>query len=260
MIKKIEESFSFRITILDFLAVFLPGTVWLILMITLFKLIQTIAYTPIDVWNYIIFSKFITSWITIFPLIILSLLIGYILQSVIISEYLEYISMPLFVLDKDKRNLWHCLKWKGLKFPFNRLFEREYYYYKVKKILKSKIEIYVDNLNLPGKQPFSTAKRYLRLISPSLYEESERLEAEVRMIGSLFLASIFSFIESILNLGIYYKINFEINFLSVGWMILSLFLIVFLGKGFNDIRMREVKYTYLNLLITECTDQRILDN
>jgi len=45
--------------------------------------------------------------------------------------------------------------------------------------------------DLPARRTLSAAQRLLRVLSPALLEECERREAEVRMIGSLLLASVF---------------------------------------------------------------------
>jgi hypothetical protein len=80
-------------------------------------------------------------------------------------------------------------------------------------------------------------------MSPVLWEECEHREAEVRMIGSLFLAALFSGCSAAIQLvraggGI-----------SLRWFAASLFAAVVLGYSMRSIRRAEVRYVYLNFLI-----------
>ena len=100
-------------------------------------------------------------------------------------------------------------------------------------------------------QLFAAAKRYLRLIAPSLWEESERMEAEVRMSGAMFLACIYSFILSTVTLFIQNLRVVQSNGQRETWcwLVISIVASLILGFGFNRLRVREVAYTYMNALI-----------
>jgi hypothetical protein len=148
-------------------------------------------------------------------------------------------SRPYFWLRKETRSA----GWRSLKFPYPSLHAGKPYFQKVRDVLKASTGL-EDIESLPGRQPFSTAKRYLHMVAPPLWEESERMEAEVRMAGALFLAALYSAgLHLVLWIG---------GSPSAGrWTVFSLLAAGALAFGFNTLRTREVGYTYLNLLVAE---------
>jgi len=97
--------------------------------------------------------------------------------------------------------------------------------------------------DLPGHQPFSSCKRFLRSMNPPLWEESEHLEAEVRTIGSLFIACA---LNTPIALYALFRHRELIIFL---WIILAFAATLLLKYAFRTARLREVKYTYLNFIL-----------
>jgi hypothetical protein len=53
--------------------------------------------------------------------------------------------------------------------------------------------------DLPGYQPFEACKELVKLHVPQVLEEVQGREAQVRMLGSLFLASWFSLMLSLIT-------------------------------------------------------------
>ena len=92
-------------------------------------------------------------------------------------------------------------------------------------------------------------QRLLRLVAPSLWEELEHREAEVRLLGSLFLASVFSgglaVIEILRELAIVHGVARA----AIMWLVASIVLAILIGDGFGHLRRREVEYTYLHTLL-----------
>jgi hypothetical protein len=122
-----------------------------------------------------------------------------------------------------------------MRFPFHHYFRETSYYQEVCCYLEDFLRL-TPAEDLPRTGPFAGAKRYLHAAAPSLWEESERMEAEVRMAGALFLAALYSTL-----LHIYTG--------ACAWAVCSGVAFTLLGVGFNRLRIREVGYTYLNLLI-----------
>lgn len=87
-----------------------------------------------------------------------------------------------------------------------------------------------------GYQPFSACKRILRENRSELAEESERLEAEARMHGSLFLAVLAAVLPVVL------VARWE-------WTLLWAVCVVGFGYSFRRARKRECNYCYLNFVI-----------
>jgi hypothetical protein len=133
-------------------------------------------------------------------------------------------------------------------------------FYDVKQKLEKLLDIKSVE-DLPGNQPFSTAKRFLRQTAPALWEETERAEAEVRMIGALFLSAWFNLILSMITVRFHF--NAEAAWY---WFIMSLGVLLFLGEGYRYALEHEVEYMYINTLIAigcrswEKTESPLLQN
>jgi len=201
------------------------------------------------------FTKKTEAIIAAFLLIVLSLIIGYILKPVAMSVAGK-ITKCLFKYHAKTKNI----PAEDMEFPFNPYFrsmqinpaEKEYklnVYDEVTIDLRSKLRFSISDL--PGHQPFGTAKRYLRLVAPTLWEESERMEAEVRMTGVIFLASLYSSLLSlsVLILQVIKIIEKPGKTNTFSWLLLSLLATYILAEGYNRARIREVGYTYVNTLI-----------
>jgi hypothetical protein len=246
------------VTIVDLMGALLPGTVWLILLMTSRKLFWALFQnqpnsndiTPVSVISDLAANKTFPFYII---LLLLSFIIGYSVKllAMPIAEWL----CGLF------SKLWHGYKGeiKDYMFPFNEKHKNEPYLKEIIKELKSKFSYESDTKsgdsewtlgNLPkglpqeGTQPYSICKRILRVINPTLWEEIELREATVRMIGSILLASIFSTICCI-------SLSFRLNpwLTSITWIVSSVISTVILAISFRKARNSEVIYTYLNFLI-----------
>ncbi|UCE06780.1 MAG: hypothetical protein JSW07_01685 [bacterium] len=246
-----EERFkSIPLTILDILGIFLPGSVWLVLLVTTFnlKFENTIGdgISPLASCKAIasFFQDLNSPLLATLVFIVVSLLIGYTLRP-IAMRLAEWFSRPFQKLHKSTKGL----KLHELKFPYTVLFEKEPFYQNILDIIENVTNCNPDSL--PRHQPFSAAKRFLRLISPSLWEESERREAEVRMMGAVLLAMIYSSILSLIVLLLQYikVIQFQDITGTWIWFIVSIIAFVVLSMGFCRSRYSEVVNTYLNTLI-----------
>lgn len=74
------------------------------------------------------------------------------------------------------------------------------------------------------------------------------MEAEVRLYGSLYLASAFSLLLGLLSLAAYRwgETAWTVNLVWIGVSLIAFFI---LGEGFIKNRIREVGYTYINALL-----------
>jgi hypothetical protein len=192
-----------RVTIVDLMGVFLPGAVWTLLLATLGKVLQSGGSTPVGVINSIFAGSaprlgagfYIAALITV-------LIVGYVAKYVAVktAEYLviTYLVVPL-------ARLRHRLKtgkpWTGkpsdFLFPYNAYHEGTPYFDKIVKAVESRLGI--KRAEMASGQLFGTCKRLLKLHAPTLWEEAEQREAEVRMLASLVLAALFSLIVALLQ-------------------------------------------------------------
>jgi hypothetical protein len=108
--------------------------------------------------------------------------------------------------------------------------------------------------SLPTGTIFPICRRLIRATNPTLWAELEHREAEVRMIGSLFLGALFSAACSVLWLAI--LLSFQRSLASLWtwafatiWLVASILVAYVLGAGFRYLRFREVQYVYINYLI-----------
>lgn len=236
------------ITILDFLGVLVPGFLWLVLATETYSALEPGAaatYGPMEAWRRL--SALAASgggWIGPLALVFASLVAGYALKPLAMNSA-GLLARPLFWLRRETRKA----AWSSLVFPYRDLFAKGELLGKIEQILKAATGVKTIG-ELPGRQPFSAAKRYLRAAAPTLWEESERMEAEVRMAGALFLAALYSAAFHLLLLAWGYAAGGL-------WAIFSSLIAFALGFGFNTLRVREVGYTYLNLLLAEGLRERI---
>lgn len=103
--------------------------------------------------------------------------------------------------------------------------------------------------DLPGPQPFGVMKRLLRLIAPPLWEELEHREAEVRLLGSVFLAAVFSAFLSVIEIGREAIVDRQVSVQAAGWFLVSVAVALLAGDGFGHLRRREVEFVYLHTLV-----------
>lgn len=99
-------------------------------------------------------------------------------------------------------------------------------------------------MDLPIYQPFESCKRFLKLHAPTLWEEVQYREGQVRLLSSLFLASIFNFILAMWN----YLVIQNSSHNSI-WLIISVFIMLYLAYIFRLRRLREVQDVYLSTFI-----------
>ena len=235
------------ITILDFFAILLPGFVWLILIVTSLEIVlnsKSIS-SPIDAWKATAAAiRQQELWLGLLSLVVVSVLIGYILKPLAMFTS-QSLTIYFF---KFSRRTKHIPR-KGLKFPYDGVYTNTEYYKKVNEFIEQLVRCPPEQL--PGSKLFGAAKRYLRLAAPSLWEESERMETEVRMTGALFLGCLYSALLSIVVLVLSYigVTDPRPRMETWCWFFLSLITAFVLGFSFNRLRLREVGYTYVNSLI-----------
>jgi hypothetical protein len=140
-----------------------------------------------------------------------------------------------------------------LKFPYNAILRDTEAYKAISSFVVNATTFELDGL--PANQPFSSVKRLLLLKAPALWEECEHREAEVRLVGTLCSAAMFSTVLAITEIvreSLWYVLRPN----AVVWFAASLALMVFLADAFNHIRIREVEYAYLNAIIAFNGDAR----
>lgn len=237
------------LTIVDLLAVLVPGFVWVLIFYGTHQLLNAPPGveppTPSSaVVGLVAFLKSWDPWLGSLYLLFASLSVGWIIKPIALP-CAQFFSRYLISISRETRSL----KPRDFHFPFTKLFHTTTAYQSVVKLLQSKLKS--DPLDLPGAQPFTASRRYLRLVAPAFWEESERIEAEVRMLAALTIASIMTFVlQSTVILfhitGHFQSVNISQRLL---WMLAFLFLSVLLAHSFNRLRMREVAYAYHNVII-----------
>jgi hypothetical protein len=175
------------------------------------------------------------SWLGPIAIVFAALSVGYSIKPVAM-RIANRLAMPLFLLVRERRGS----GWRHMSFPYRCCFEGTAVYVKAREILQEVTGM--DPEALPRIGTFSAAKRYLQAVAPSLWEESERLEAEVRLLGALFLAAVYStLLHAALSLAGLRQGPAEALF--------SLLAAGLFGLGFDIARLREVAYTWLNVVL-----------
>ncbi|WP_133513024.1 hypothetical protein [Candidatus Thiosymbion oneisti] len=208
---------------------------------------ETGSTTPKSAWLRIVaVQNDGGTWLGPLAIVFAALVIGYSLKP-LSMQIAQQLSKYAFKIPRRTRSF----EIRDMVFPFDAFFSSKEYHSKVTSLMTRLLSL--DPVSdLPGKVPFSSSKRYLRLLSPMLWEESERMEAEVRMIGGLFLASVYA---SVLSLTV--VVSDALRFRDVPsletcvWLFTVFFVTLVLGIGFNRNRLHEVEYTYMNVLLAE---------
>jgi hypothetical protein len=233
-----------RVTLIDFMGVFLPGTVWTLLLVLFGKILSAPApLDPIGATKHLFASLAPQMGAGFYVLGLLATLItGYVAKAFAI--------WPLERLTRMFDLLWARLKQKGKKagpkysfadyrFPYDARHKHARHYQAIEEIVVSRLGI--ERESISSGHIFSTCKRLLKLHAPPLWEEAEHREAEVRMLASLFLASLFGLALPILE-GILQK---DLNLTWVFWAAAAALL---LCLAFRTRRTREVLSLYFSVL------------
>jgi hypothetical protein len=234
------KSRSLRLSIVNFLGVFLSGTAWALLIGITLDLLGWSEFSndpnPLSTARAMLgvstgsqdgFSLGPTFY-TSFALF--SLLAGYLVKAVLLgSRPADWVTFHLASLG-------------GLR-PASR---RE----RVGRYLEP-IENIVDKLlgchwrRFPGNQPFDSCKYLLRIYAPSLWEEAQQREAQIRCLESLTLASLYSLLPSF----IYMLESGEIR-RALNWQVVSCLISVLLARASCNQWFQNIEDIYLSTLIT----------
>lgn len=246
---------SMRLGIVDFLGIFLPGVVWALLVMTMTEVLRWTRITqdpsPLSVVTALLRDsqqdRGTSGTPLYFGLILVALLAGYVQRSFGI-EIVE----PVSRLDQIMALWWRARRSctpeevrrriRARLFPYDMEHAEKEYYPMLQALVRERTGADLSGL---GNQPFSTCRRLLRLYAPALWDEAESREAQVRLLASLLLASLFSLAISLLEL----ILAPEHRRTAFGWALTSLLAVLVLAKGLRARRASEVKYVYLNTLI-----------
>jgi hypothetical protein len=242
------------LTIVDLVAILFPGVLWLVLFVTTFDLIT--QRMPLPPWRVLpLFAhQTVSNWPTGFAVFVIASLIGYALKPLSLEtaelvvrcralegilKFTTYLHFRRYACKMRAK----ALKLTDLRWPFDVLHSDEDYF----KNLKQYFEIRFDCKIEPDSDYslFMFVKRHLRLTSPAMWEESERLEAEVRMSATMLLAAIYSLLIALLALVVYRTNYAEL----ICWSVASFVAVLVLLSGFMHIRDNEVSYAYVNCLL-----------
>lgn len=246
-----------RLSIVDFLGVFLPGSVWALLMIT-----------TLEVFGWGELSGDPTPLATIRRLLgisqpppggpgfglpfytglaLFALLLGYLVKALSArpAEWIAFHFERAFSRELRKA----CRKCRSdYRFPFPAAYGDKPYFASITRIVKTRLGHEWDQL--PGYQPFESCKRLLRVYAPALWEEGQQREAQIRFLVSLSLASLYS---TVLSAAALILAAFEgRGAANAGaWLAASAIITVLLSTTLWTRRHREVEDVYLSTLIAD---------
>lgn len=230
------------LSLIDFMGALLPGLVWFLLIAATIELQQKwSAGLDLGPWHTASRlltgdpSSVLTSGITI---VLVGLLLGYVIKPNVMS----------LVELTTRFEAWFSKPRSDFRFPYRSTHSERGYF---TDILSHLEDAYPEDWEeLSGHQPFTICKRIVKSVNPVLWQECEYREAELRFIGSLFLAALFSFI--IAGIALWSGAPGRVS-----WLFCSLTMVVLLAYVFRRRREREVGYTYLLFLVaTRATSER----
>ncbi|MDJ0600534.1 MAG: hypothetical protein QNJ37_17035 [Crocosphaera sp.] len=257
-----------KLTIVDFLGVFLPGTVWIVLFASLrdtiiltyhhfgYILVKCPNQYPNPLNEGLCILKLSNDeYGTTFylGLALVAVILGYLNMS-LSTEFTEWLSH----LDVWIKSLFNFNKYKKNVFPYKNKFQDKPYFKVINKYMVNSFNSFLydqkitineeikefSKLKLPIYQPFESCKRFLKLNAPTLWEEVQYREGQVRLLSSLFLSSIFNFILAIWN-----YLLIEKSSQNSIWIFISVLIMLYLGYIFRWRRLREVQDVYLSTFI-----------
>ncbi len=242
------------LTIVDLIAILLPGFLWLILFATTFEVLR--QQTPVVPWRVFqgMADRAASNWLIGAGILVMAALVGYVLKPIalqaaefvvrlrIMEPVLEVVTRPHFRRYARKMHE-RGIRLRDLRFPFDALHRDEGYFLKLKAYFEHHFDCQIETGS--GYSLFMFVKRHLRLTSPAMWEECERLEAEVRMSASLLLAVAYSLVLSVVAMVRYRADPLELGF----WFAISLAASLAVVSGFMHIRDNEVSYAYVNCML-----------
>lgn len=228
---------SIPLTIIDFLAILLPGVVWLFLLVATWQFLADDEIAPHRVMRAGEAGQ--PLGLTVVAALVASALLGYALKPVALGGA-RFLTRR--VLRARRRLPFDRSRHRDWTFPFTADHESEPYFVLLCDALQRMLGC--DVRSLPRYGPFTVTKRFLRQASPPLWEEAERSEAEVRMLGMLVLTAFYSLA---LATAVFVFRGFDTAYL--GWVGLSAVAFYLLVTGFDRAQRNEVYYMYINGLI-----------
>ena len=247
------------LTIVDLIAILFPGALWVFMMLTTYEtIVKHIPITPWEEANRL--SGVSQSWSFGVCLFVVGSLTGYALKPIalqtaqavvrlrILGPLVNLLTSSHFRRYRQKMRS-QSIRVHDLKFPFDALHSNEDYFVRLKQYFENRLGIKISSSS--GYTLFMFAKRHLRLVSPAMWEECERLEAEVRVSASMLLAMLYSALLATLEIVVYRK---ELSSLIL-WCIGSSIATCILISGFMHTRDAEVTYTYANCLLLVAEDE-----
>lgn len=235
---------SLPLSLSDFFGVLLPGLAWLLLLDTARAIFTTAPepVTPVVAWRQL--SQLVDEgniWYGLSSIVVAGSVVGYVAKA-----------RAMFLADRWSFQLLptesgaHREQLEHLSFPFHARHCKRRYFEEIERLT---VELTgCASIDLPGPQPFAIMKRLIRLIAPPLWEELEHQEAEVRLLGSFFLAAASSAILALAE--VVREIALRVASPAAWfWLFASILLALVASDGFCYLRRREVEYAYLHTLL-----------
>jgi len=249
---------EFHITIVDFVGALMPGIVWFVLLATALSLAKA-GGNPLDTAKGVVNARWIDHgtktegefYVAVGAFYIAvglaSVLLGWVIKATGILWADRLCAGVLWIWDcvrhwKNPRKHW--ADYQIYRFPYSELIKIEN-----GDALRAAQAFANDHVpatctKAPLDQPFLSCKLVLRHSDALFSQEAERAEAQVSLLGSLFLASVFSFVLAIYAL-------WPTGAWDWRWIVGSTLAAVYFGYSFHTDRRAEVNRTYLMTLLLE---------
>lgn len=244
---------TLSLTLVDVLGVLVPGFVWLSLLSMLVHIVLT-GNADLTA-EYSIARRIFTNSSTVFQSAVLimllgtALIIGYMAKAFAmgIAGQIESFFLGAWsiltkpsVFGTTRKQFFSQILDSKWQFPYSFIHEGQAYFVALTAIVVAHSAL--DKGVLPGKV-FGYCKRLTKVMAPELWAEGQQLEAEVRMMGSLFLAGVLGVVIALLS----FAISRDPKLWRVA--LLTSFLTIAFGVAFSRLRKQQVVFTYLNAVI-----------
>jgi hypothetical protein len=249
-----------NVTIVDLIGALLPGLVWFILFATIVLLATqpelgpTISpfQTSKDILQY--GSKHGRA--SYAAVVLVAILLGWVIKAAGLDWADGICAWCIWLLRQP--SLWRARKRQrfapagaepsahpiaDLLFPYNRIVENKHGEVMVRVKELAAYHLGQGWEKAPGRQPFDSCKLVLQQLNPLCRDTAERAEAQVSLLGSLFLASLFSLASAVFA--------YLLKRSGWEWIGASAAAAAFLGYSFRKDRLAEVEKIYIMALLVQ---------
>lgn len=241
-----------HVTLVDLIGALLPGLVWFVLLATVVLQVTVDGgTTPLKTVKEILDDGNKYGGAFYGAVTLVAILLGWVIKARGLDLADKVCAFYLWLKNKALQRMGDTPEIASFCFPYDATIRHDQagLFEAVTEFATAHLSMKVSERRL-----FETCKLVLRRSDSLCSEELQRAEAQVALLGSLFLASLFSFVSAVVAHALSKQTPLW------DWIATSAPAVAFLGYSFHTDRRKEVDRTYLMaLVIAECEREKELE-